>query len=117
MLSAQNRLRDPELFRKVFRFGKRAGNRKLVVHVLTGEVPQNECLVGFVVPKKVFARAVARNKVKRQLRHICRDRVQALPPHTILVIRVLEGCRGSDYHELEEAVDDALSRALARSGK
>ena len=51
MLSAQNRLRDPELFRKVFRFGERAGNRKLVVHVLTGEVSQNERLVGFVVPK------------------------------------------------------------------
>lgn len=117
MLSTDNRLRDPELFRKAFRFGKRAGNSKLVVHAITGEVSETERLVGFVVPKKVFQRAVKRNRVKRQLRHLMRERIEKLPAGTVLVVRILNGARGASFGELEEALDKALSKVLARGEK
>ncbi|MDO5033820.1 MAG: ribonuclease P protein component [Actinomycetaceae bacterium] len=117
MLSTQNRLRDPELFKKAFRLGNRAGNAKLVVHAVTGEVSETERLVGFVVPKKVFKRAVSRNRVKRQLRHLMRERVNDLPPSTVLVVRVLAGAREADYAELEKSLDKALAKVFRRSGQ
>ncbi|MDO5049014.1 MAG: ribonuclease P protein component [Actinomycetaceae bacterium] len=117
MLSSQNRLRDPQLFRKAFRLGAHAGNSKLVVHAVTGEVSENERLVGFVVPKKVFPRAVDRNRIKRQLRHHMRGRVGKLPASSVLVIRVLPGSKGATFAELGDALDNCINRVLEKVHK
>ena len=44
--------------------------------------------VGFVVPRAVGP-AVARNRVRRRLRHLLRDRLDRLPAGSRLVVRVL----------------------------
>ncbi|MDO5720306.1 MAG: ribonuclease P protein component [Actinomycetaceae bacterium] len=97
------------------RRGSHAGNSMLVVHALTGE-DLNECLVGFVVPKKVHARAVTRNLTKRRLRHLMRDRVSQLPKNSIVVIRVLPGIRGASFADIESNLDHALARVLKKLG-
>ncbi|HHT40450.1 MAG TPA: ribonuclease P protein component [Actinomyces sp.] len=114
MLSPENRLRDPELFRKAFRYGSHAGNSKLVVHALTGEVSETDRLVGFVVPKKVFSRATDRNRIKRQLRHLMREYVEQLPPSCVLVIRVLPGSKGATYAQLADALENGINRVLKK---
>lgn len=95
------------------RRGSHAGNAQLVVHALAGE-DLTECLVGFVVPKKVYPRAVDRNKAKRRLRHLMRDRMTMFPKNSIIVVRALPGIRGATFDDLEGALDDALERVLKK---
>lgn len=114
MLAREHRLRDSKLFRQAVRRGSRAGNSQLVVHVWTGEATPPGCLVGFVVPKKVYRRAVDRNQLKRQLREIFRGRLAQLPAG-VIVVRALPGIRALPYAELERSVNEALARAIRKN--
>ncbi|GAA3751865.1 hypothetical protein GCM10022225_40260 [Plantactinospora mayteni] len=67
---------------------------------------------GFVVSKAVGG-AVVRNKVRRRLRHLVRDRLPGLPPDTTLVVRALPGAAGASYARLGTDLDAAIAAALA----
>ena len=112
MLPRAHRMVDPEDFATTIRRGSRAGNAMVVVHCRTdGDSPS---LVGFVVPKRALAHATARNRVKRQLRHLMRERVDELPAGTHVVIRVQREAHGADHSSLVSALDNALGRALRK---
>ncbi len=95
----------------------------IVVHVdapiTTDNVPaptreaQLPVRAGFVVPKTV-GKAVDRNKVRRRLRHLIRERLTALPPGTAVVVRALPGAAGREYPELADDLDAALVAARNR---
>jgi ribonuclease P protein component len=53
---------------------------------------------------------VVRNRVKRRLRHLCRDRVGGLPTGSLVVVRALPGAAGATYEQL----GSDLTRCLAR---
>ena len=115
MLSPQNRLRDGALFRAAYRHGVRAGSATIVVHSVidharTDEDETRSPLVGFVVSKKVSMRAVVRNRIKRQLRHLMRDRIDALPQSSITVVRALPGIVDVDRDRMIHDLDRCLSR-------
>jgi len=64
--------------------------------------------VGFVVPRAVGP-AVARNRVRRRLRHLVRDRLGALPVGTDLVVRALPGAADRTYEQLGPDLAAALA--------
>jgi ribonuclease P protein component len=68
---------------------------------------------GFVVPKTV-GKAVDRNKVRRRLRHLIRDRLTGLPPGTAVVVRALPGAADRGYPDLADDLDAALVAARNR---
>ena len=76
--------------------------------VPSSSVPQ----VGFVVSKKV-GNAVVRNKVKRRLRHLMRERLSGLAGAT-LVVRANPAAAGASYDDLGRDLDHCLNRALQR---
>jgi ribonuclease P protein component len=104
---------DPGDFRGTIRRGSRAGNRQVVVHCRTDEESTGS-LVGFVVPKREIPLATDRNRVKRQLRHLMRARVDALPDGARVVIRVQREARDRTSSELDRSLESALDRAWAR---
>ena len=112
MLPRAHRMVDPEDFATTIRRGSRAGNTMVVVHCRTDE--DSTSLVGFVVPKRVIPHATGRNRVKRQLRHLMRERVEHLPRGTQLVIRVQAGAVGQPYDALGSGLDNALGRAMRK---
>ena len=114
MLPHAHRMVDAEDFRSTIRRGSRAGNAMVVVHCRT-DVDSDERLVGFVVPKREIPRATGRNRVRRQLRHLMRARVGALPPGARVVVRVHAEALGHDSTELGRALDNALTRAWDHS--
>ncbi|VXC51360.1 Ribonuclease P protein component (fragment) [Aeromicrobium sp. 9AM] len=63
---------------------------------------------------KAVGSAVDRNRVKRQLRHLMRDRVGALPEGSRVVVRALPAAHGVRATTLAEHLDAALARAGAR---
>ena len=61
---------------------------------------------------KAVGGAVVRNKVKRRLRHLMRDRVSLLPPGSLVVVRALPGAGDADHAQLARDLDAALERLL-----
>ncbi len=130
MLRRENRLTAAQGFAGTIRRGRRAGTRALVLHLAVGDSDGAERTdgltargaepvgpqVGFVVSKAV-GNAVTRNLVKRRLRHLARERLDALPGSTVLVVRALPPSAGSSYDELGRDFDRALERLLRRSSR
>lgn len=115
MLPRAHRMVDPDDFRQTFRKGARAGNQILIVHARTDE-ERTDRLVGFVVPKREIKQATGRNRVKRQLRHLMRDRLTSIPEGARIVVRVSGRARGRSASELGTHLDSALARAWKRWG-
>ncbi|MFW6868859.1 ribonuclease P protein component [Nocardioides sp. CPCC 206347] len=118
VLTAGSRLTDPEGFRAASRRGRRAGSRSVVTHLLPPEGTQvvgvsgaGSARVGFVVSKAVGT-AVVRNQVKRRLRHAMRDRLDALPAGSLLVVRAQAPAATASYPELVADLDRCLQRVV-----
>ena len=117
MLARTNRLTAGEDFRHALRRGRRAGTRTLVVHLLSGDaspVAADPARVGFAVSRAVGP-AVVRNRVKRRLRHLVRERLGGLPAGTLLVVRALPAAAAATYADLGADLDEGLRRAGAAS--
>nr|WP_269810243.1 MULTISPECIES: ribonuclease P protein component [Kineosporia] len=103
-------MRHSSDFSAAVRKGRRAGRQSLVIHLnRTGSDPASPARVGFVVSKAVGP-AVVRNRVKRQLRHITRERLAALPSGALVVVRANPAAAGSTT--LAADFDSALAAAL-----
>lgn len=107
MLAKAHRLTSSEAFRQAVRSGSRAGSRSLVVHLLSRD--SGDVQVGFVVSKAV-GNAVTRNRVKRRLRHLARERLSSLPGSCALVVRALPAAAGASSTELGDDLDRCLKR-------
>lgn len=122
-MAAAQRLRRREEFAATIRAGRRAGRGVVVVHVeapnATDAAPAPTggadlpVRAGFVVPRTV-GKAVDRNKVRRRLRHLIKDRLPGLPPGTSVVVRALPGAAVRGYPELADDLDAALAAARNR---
>ncbi|WP_456695002.1 ribonuclease P protein component [Aeromicrobium sp. P5_D10] len=104
-------MRSGEDFRRTIRRGARGVQPSLVTHVVPGTGGHTS--VGFVVSKAVGT-AVERNRVKRRLRHLMRDRIADLPPGSRVVVRALPASREAGSEALSTHLDEALRRAGAR---
>lgn len=61
---------------------------------------------------KAVGIAVVRNRVKRRLRHLMRDRLERLPAGSLVVVRALPGAGDADHDQLARDLDAALERLL-----
>jgi ribonuclease P protein component len=117
VLAADQRLRRREDFTAAVRGGRRAGRGSLVVHLAlpSEDLPTtpapHPARAGFVVPRAVGG-AVVRNRVRRRLRHLVRERLGELPPGSRLVVRTLPSAGVSAYPQL--ALDLELALRAAR---
>ncbi|MFL6138947.1 MAG: ribonuclease P protein component [Frankiaceae bacterium] len=126
MLAARSRVRRPPEFTAVMRGGQRVGGRRLVVQLLPptdasmdaprgaskDALPGAPTRAGFIVGRAVGS-AVVRNLVRRRLRHLVADRLDRLPPASMLVVRALPAAAGASFAALGADLDRALDRALA----
>jgi ribonuclease P protein component len=67
------------------------------------------------VVSKAVGSAVVRNKVKRRLRHLARERLASLPGSAVLVVRAPPAAAQASYADLAADLDRALGRLLART--
>jgi ribonuclease P protein component len=114
VLERRHRLTATSEFTSTTRSGRRAGTRTLVVH-LAARAPAADDVprVGFAVGRSV-GNAVARNQVKRRLRHLVRQRLPRLPRSADLVVRALPAAGEASYAALGGDLDKALGRLGVR---
>ncbi|MGK5673811.1 ribonuclease P protein component [Micromonospora sp. URMC 106] len=135
MLAAAQRLRRSTDFAAAVRGGRRAGRGALVVHLSLpstpdvatatspeparssgAEQPSAPARAGFVVSKAV-GNAVVRNRVRRRLRHLVRERLAELPSGSTLVVRALPAAAEASYPRLGADLDAAIAAARAPRGR
>jgi ribonuclease P protein component len=115
VLAAEQRLRQAGEFSAAIRSGGRAGRGGVVIHLYPART-DGGARAGFVVPRAVGP-AVTRNKVRRRLRHLLRERLTALPAGTDVVVRVLPAAAGASYQALGADLDAALAAAQRRHSR
>ncbi|WP_422754005.1 ribonuclease P protein component [Micromonospora sp. WMMD708] len=139
MLTAAQRLRRSTDFAAAVRGGRRVGRGAVVVHLTLpatatpaatplGTTPpeparttdpeliSESSRAGFVVSKAVGP-AVVRNKVRRRLRHLVRERLATLPAGSTLVVRALPTAAGTPYPRLAGDLDAAIAAARQPRGR
>ncbi len=103
-------MRDSDEFRTTVRRGVRGVQPTLVAHVVAGSGGRSS--IGLVVSKAVGS-SVVRNRVKRRLRHVLRERADFLLPGSRVVVRALPASSSASSDTLGTQLDAALERSGA----
>jgi ribonuclease P protein component len=112
----RNRLSRSRDFDAVYRHGRSVSTRFLTLYWFQRDDEPGDPRLGFAVPKAV-GNAVVRNRIKRQLREIVRDRLDRVPSTNdyVLVVRrgLPEAAEAHGHEWLEARVDEVLGKAAA----
>jgi ribonuclease P protein component len=112
----RHRLSRSRDFDAVYRQGRSTSTRFLVLYWFEREDDQGDSRLGLAVPKAA-GNAVARNRIKRQLRELWRARLDRVPAGRDYVLIAKPGlpeavdANGFDW--LGERVDEVLGKAAA----
>jgi ribonuclease P protein component len=114
----RNRLSRSRDFDAVYRHGRSVSTRYLTLHWFAREDEAGPPRLGLAVPKAAGG-ATVRNRIKRQLRELWRERLESgsVPDSSDYVLSVRPGlpeaaeARGHDW--LAERVDEVLEQAAA----
>jgi ribonuclease P protein component len=115
MLPAAARMRRRADFESATRRGSRAGRSLVSGHLLVEPDHDRPALVGFIVSKAVGP-AVARNRVRRRLRHLARGYLGALPEGSLLVLRASPRAVMACQADLAADLDLVIGALLRRQG-
>lgn len=111
-MQRQFRLRRRSHFAQVYRRGKSASNRLLVLLCVPGRRVQ----VGISVSKKL-GNAVRRNRVKRRIRECARPLIASMRGGRYVIV-AREAAAGADFHQLNAALKHLLAKGnYLREGK
>jgi ribonuclease P protein component len=112
----RHRLSRSRDFDAVYRQGRSTSTRFLVLYWFEREDDSAEPRLGLAVPK-ALGTAVARNRIKRQLREAWRARLERIPSGRDYVLMAKPGLpeavSANGFEWLGERVDEVLSKAAA----
>ena len=115
-MQRRNRLSRSRDFDAVYRQGRSVSTRFLTLYWFARDEHLGEPRLGFAVPKAV-GNAVVRNRIKRQLREITRERLPGLGNENdyVLVVRkgLPEASEENGHDWLAARVDEVLGKAAA----
>lgn len=104
------RLQKPGEFKAAFERGSRLNEKWLTALVVPNDATQSR--LGLAVPKKIAARAVDRNRIKRQIRESYRLHQQQLPAVDVVIL-ARGGCVQAKPQQLRDILDRLWNRIAA----
>jgi len=112
----RNRLSRSRDFDAVYRQGRSVSTRFLVLYWFARDDDPGEPRLGLAVPRAAGS-AVARNRIKRQLRELWRARLERIPSGRdyVLIAKpgLSEAVSANGFDWLGERVDEVLGKAAA----
>jgi ribonuclease P protein component len=112
----RHRLSRSRDFDAVYRQGRSTSTRFLVLYWFDRDEDPGEPRLGLAVPKAA-GNAVARNRIKRQLREVWRERLEGVPAGRdyVLIAKpgLPEAVETNGFGWLGERVDEVLQKASA----
>ena len=115
-MQRRHRLSRSRDFDAVYRQGRSTSTRFLVLYWFDRDGEPGEPRLGLAVPKAA-GNAVARNRIKRQLREVWRERLDQIPADRDYVLIVKPGLPEAvvtnGFEWLGERVDEVLTKAVA----
>ena len=115
-MNKRNRLSRSRDFDAVYRQGRSTSTRFLVLYWFEREDDPGEPRLGLAVPRAA-GNAVARNKIKRQLREAWRARLEGIPRGRdyVLIAKpgLPEAVQTNGFDWLGERLDEVLGKAAA----
>ena len=116
-MQKRNRLSRSRDFDAVYRHGRSASTRFLVLYWFPrDDDAEGEPRLGLAVPKSA-GKAVVRNRIKRRLREVWRERLDRVPRGRdyVLIARpgLPEAAEAQGHNWLGERVDEVLQKAAA----
>ncbi|MEA3344329.1 MAG: ribonuclease P protein component [Patescibacteria group bacterium] len=109
MLAKENRLRKTKDFEKVFKKGK--AHKEDFLFIKIAENGLKDSRFGFVVSKKVSKKALDRNRIKRQLRGLIKEKLPNIKKGLDIIILVIPGLKDQDFLQLSETIDKIFKNA------
>ncbi|MBA3736408.1 MAG: ribonuclease P protein component [Actinobacteria bacterium] len=115
-MQRRNRLSRSRDFDAVYRHGRSTSTRFLVLYWFEREGDPGEPRLGLAVPRST-GNAVARNRIKRQLRETWGERLERVPAGRdyVLIVKpgMPEAVAANGFEWLGERVDEVLGKAAA----
>jgi len=112
----RHRLSRSRDFDAVYRHGRSVSTRFLVLYSFDREEREGDPRLGLAAPKAVGG-AVVRNRIKRQLKELWRERLERVPAGRdyVIVVRpgLPEAAESRGHAWLGERVDEVLGKAAA----
>jgi ribonuclease P protein component len=111
VLARANRIVRADDYRNTVRRGRKSGTAHSVVYVRRRD--DDAVRFGFIVAKTV-GNAVARNTVRRRLKHVCHDLLPGVPPGTDVVIRALPGSLDVPWSTLLRDISGVVDKVVGQ---
>ncbi len=109
MLAKENCLRKKKDIERVFKQGKGFKQGFLFLKTVKNNLKVNRFAI--VVSKKISAKAVIRNKIKRRLRAAVRKRLNKMEQGWDGVIVVKPGLENENFKKTQETIDEIFKKA------
>ena len=115
--SKAERLKQPAEFRGILRNARSIRENGVSLYFLEN-ASTNKNRLGVVVSKRIFKRAVDRNRVKRITREFFRSNKPKLQANFDFVVKIIDGSKLFDDNNLEKSLNHLFHRVgAARSGE
>ncbi len=111
MLARPNRLTRGAEYKAVVRRGRRCAGAHTVTYI-NRAVTDGPARFGFIVSRQVGG-AVVRNTIRRRLKALCFESMDAIAPGSEIVIRALPSAASASYADLRTDVEKCLARRAA----
>lgn len=106
MLSLKHRLKKRTDIERVFKKGKVFKSSFFILRTIKSE--NNFCRFAFIVPKKVSSKANVRNKIKRRIREVVKEKMEKEFSPSDNVIIALPGSEKENFPEIKNSVEKLL---------
>jgi len=109
VLPKENRLKKKKDLERVLKEGQTLKEGFLLLKILENDIAKRR--FAFVVSKKISKKAVLRNKVKRRLREIVRQRLKEIKKGIDGVFIALPGIEKENFSQIEKMVKKLFKKA------
>lgn len=109
MLAKKNRLKKKKEFERVFKKGKTFREEFLILKLWPNNLENSR--FGFIVSQRISKKAVVRNKIKRKMAEVVREKIKSLKKGVDGILIALPGIENQDFFEIKRVISNFFKKA------